>query len=303
MPSLIDVGYGPDPRHMFDIHYPDAPAPEGGWPYAVWIHGGGWWGGDKADNLAIPLTLLTRGVAVVSVNYRLSGSGAFPVHIADVLCALRMLRVHAGAFGLTSDPAKIGLWGASAGAHLAVMAGAMTGQPSEPTAFLRHDRLEYLAASEAVAAVCAWFGPSVLNKMNEDAAAQVAEGGATNGRVPICNLTSQESHLLGGSASPMNPCTAPGPVHNKACSTFWLKFATAPLPVFRVEHGVKDPTTGLGGDRSVPVGQSRRVRDVVTQKGGAVVHLEHPGRGHGLGAWGPHADAAADWFAYVLGVT
>lgn len=302
MPTIANLAYGPHALQQMDLHFPDGAAPEGGWPIGVWVHGGGWWGGDKADNLAIPLTLLTRGIAVASINYRLSGVGPFPLHIADVLQAIRWLRSQAAALGISPLPEKMGLWGASAGAHLAVMAGAVTGEPSEPVTFLRHDRLEYLSESEAVAAVCAWFGPSLLTKMNEDASAQVAEGGVANGRTPICNLTSQESHLLGGSATPMNPCTAPGPVINKACSTFWLRYATAGLPTFRLEHGVKDPATGLGGDKSVPVGQSRRVRDMVALKGGAVTLLEHPGRGHGLGAWGPQAEAAADWFAATLGV-
>lgn len=301
MPTIANLAYGPHALQQMDLHFPDGAAPEGGWPIGVWVHGGGWWGGDKADNLAIPLTLLTRGIAVASINYRLSGVGPFPLHIADVLQAIRWLRSQAAALGISPLPEKMGLWGASAGAHLAVMAGAMTGRPSEPTAFLRGDALEYLTESEDVAAVAAWFGPSALNKMNEDAAAQVAEGGVANNRVPICNLTSQEAHLLGGSATPINPCTAPAPVINKACSTFWLRYATAPLPVFQIEHGVKDPATGQGGDKSVPVGQSRRVRDVVTQLGGTAVLLEHPGRGHGLGNWGTQAADTALWFSAVLG--
>lgn len=68
-------------------------------PIVVWIHGGGWQSGDKA-NRAQSTRLLCRGYAVASINYRLSGTDEFPAQIHDVKAAIRFLRANAAAHGL-----------------------------------------------------------------------------------------------------------------------------------------------------------------------------------------------------------
>ena len=60
-------------------------------------------------------------IAVFSISYRLAGKAkTFPEAVQDVLAGVQFLRGKAGAFGI--DPARIGLIGASAGAHLAALA-------------------------------------------------------------------------------------------------------------------------------------------------------------------------------------
>lgn len=101
---------------------------------------------------------------------------------------------------------------------------------------------------------------------------------------------------------PDTPRSAPASVHNPATPVRWIADATAPLPAFRLEHGVRDPVTGLGGDRSVPLGQTKRVATRLLEVDAIVAYHERDGLGHGLGGWytsGLHHDAAA-WLASVL---
>lgn len=53
------------------------PAGNGPFPLMVFIHGGGWMSGDKGDGDAFPLDLNPRGIAVASINYRLTGEAIF----------------------------------------------------------------------------------------------------------------------------------------------------------------------------------------------------------------------------------
>src|SRR5215510_5561772 len=65
--------------------------------------------------------LAARGIAVFAISYRLATkTKTFPEAVQDVLAAVQFVRGKASAFGL--DPARIGLLGASAGAHLAALA-------------------------------------------------------------------------------------------------------------------------------------------------------------------------------------
>lgn len=92
-------------------------------PAVVYIHGGGWYSGDKARGAGqwdIP-ELVAHGYLVASVNYRLAPRYKFPSQIEDVKCAIRFLRANADAYGI--DPRRIGVFGDSAGGHLAALAG------------------------------------------------------------------------------------------------------------------------------------------------------------------------------------
>ena len=90
-------------------------------PALVYIHGGGWHGGDKAagDDMRDVVALARHGYVVASINYRVAPRHRFPAQIHDAKCAVRHLRAHAAVLGV--DPGRIGAWGASAGAHLAAL--------------------------------------------------------------------------------------------------------------------------------------------------------------------------------------
>jgi len=86
----------------------------------VAVHGGGWIAGVRGAFQWGPF-LAARGIAVLAISYRLATkTKTFPEAVQDVLAAVQFVRGKASAFGL--DPARIGLLGASAGAHLAALA-------------------------------------------------------------------------------------------------------------------------------------------------------------------------------------
>ena len=63
------------------------------YPVLIWIHGGGWRGGDKSNfrNSGVLSLLKSRGYAVVVINYRLSSEALFPAQIMDVKAAIRWI--------------------------------------------------------------------------------------------------------------------------------------------------------------------------------------------------------------------
>jgi len=90
-------------------------------PALVAVHGGGWVAGVRSAFQYWGPYLAARGYAVFSISYRLATKGkTFPQAVQDVLAGVQFLRGKAGGFGI--DPARIGLLGASAGAHLAALA-------------------------------------------------------------------------------------------------------------------------------------------------------------------------------------
>lgn len=149
-------------------------------PVVVYIHGGGWTGGDKSDGVGIVFReeLSRRGYIFVSINYRLAPKYTFPAPIEDVKCAVRHLRANAEHYGL--DPQRIGVIGGSAGGHLAALLGASDLQPG-------WDVGEYLDQSSRVQAVVVLYGPADLTRMLADSPRSYVLGvfGASNHQDPI----------------------------------------------------------------------------------------------------------------------
>lgn len=105
------------PVQQMDVYYPASGGP---WPVFLYVHGGSWMEGDKAEGEGWR-GLNEQGFLVVSLNYRLSPINKFPTMIEDLKCAVRFLRAHAGDFNL--DPDHIAALGASAGGHLVALMG------------------------------------------------------------------------------------------------------------------------------------------------------------------------------------
>jgi acetyl esterase/lipase len=89
-------------------------------PCVVFVHGGGWTGGDPSQAGGNGLHFARHGIATVSISYRLAPAHRFPACLDDVRRGLRYVRAHAAEFGV--DPDRLVLMGLSAGAHLAVLA-------------------------------------------------------------------------------------------------------------------------------------------------------------------------------------
>jgi acetyl esterase/lipase len=140
-------------RNKLDLYLPakaDRPL-----PVIVWIHGGGWRGGSKEGFPA--LSLVGKGYAAASINYRFSQHALFPAQIEDCKAAVRWLRANATKYGL--DPDHIGVWGASAGGHLVALLGT-TGGVKE-----LEGKGGNLDQSSRVQCVVDFFGPTDFTKM------------------------------------------------------------------------------------------------------------------------------------------
>lgn len=98
-------------------------------PAVLWIHGGGWKSGDKAQarEINIGTNLSAAGYAVFSINYLLNTPErvAWPRNFLDCADALTWIKVEADRFGI--DPGRIAVMGGSAGGHLALLLGASAG--------------------------------------------------------------------------------------------------------------------------------------------------------------------------------
>jgi dienelactone hydrolase len=143
--SNIQYGTAPDGQGnpvalTLDLYAPTGDT-QGNRPALVWVHGGGFSGGDKANPLPVDVaqTFAKQGYVVVSINYRLLGSGCVgnpgqpSCTIAaleaqhDAQAAVRWLRSHAGFLGI--DPTRIGIGGESAGGITATLVGLHSEDP------------------------------------------------------------------------------------------------------------------------------------------------------------------------------
>lgn len=120
---------GVDPNlTSLDIYYFDKQS--GLKPVVVYVHGGAWAIGDKANSMENKINLFSSlDYLLVSVNYRLSPSTftndpariKFPTHNEDVADAVKWISDNIVAYG--GDNSKIALLGHSAGAHLVSLTG------------------------------------------------------------------------------------------------------------------------------------------------------------------------------------
>ncbi len=147
-------------------------------PLLIYVHGGAWRAGSKAD---VPiLKLLNHGFAIASVDYRLSTQAAFPAQIHDIKAAIRFLRAKAELYHLKT--ASIGIVGSSAGGHLAALVGVTNGHPA-----LEGTVGQHLSQSSSVQCIISLYGASNLQTI----LSQSTEFGLEM-RVPALQL------LLGG---------------------------------------------------------------------------------------------------------
>lgn len=131
-------------------------------PVILWMHPGGFHGGDKGgvanspgarvSMIELVLPMIERGYSVVSANYRLSGEAIFPAAVHDVKAAVRWIRANATQYYF--NPRKIAAWGSSAGGYLAQMLATTGGVGAmEDLSVGNADQ-----SSRVVAAVD-WYGP------------------------------------------------------------------------------------------------------------------------------------------------
>lgn len=237
-------------------------------PVIVFLHGGGWSGGTTTTGPDFKRFFAQDGFAMASIEYSLTPSITFPSNAEDVKTAVRWLRANANSYGL--DPHKIGLWGTSAGGHLAAVAGL-----APPGMFEGQGNLDQ---SSGVQCVLDAYGPSSFSLMDaetedEKATLQpvatalakappiIAGGGNPSGRlagapsgpVPHDDPSSAESRLVGAAIQ-----TVPDKVKFASPLTYVKKGA----PPFLLMHGL--------ADNSVPHHQSIILYEALAATGNEV---------------------------------
>jgi hypothetical protein len=111
-PDHADVAYGSHPNNRLDLWLAKSDKPT---PLIVFIHGGGFVGGDKSSVGGITVKqALDHGVSIASINYRFRTEASINVVLRDCARAVQFLRAKADEWHL--DKMKIAATGGSAGA-------------------------------------------------------------------------------------------------------------------------------------------------------------------------------------------
>lgn len=219
VPERLDLTYADDgmPEHKLDLYLPKADTDKGPGPFptVVWVHGGGWAGGDKRDITGDEIQmnqvkdiLLEHGYALAPVNYRLVPNGTFPEPMQDIAAAVRYLKKHAGEYGL--DPERFVIAGDSAGGHLATMVGMTSDKPE------LQGSLGVTDTDTKVDAIVGYFGLYDLTQRTEDQRSgpcQRAKPGAesSHGRLIGADPDSPQGEAIAAKASPVTYVNAHTP--------------------------------------------------------------------------------------------
>lgn len=115
-PTHRDVAYGKHERQTLDLYLVKSERPA---PLVIFIHGGGFTGGDK-DVIwpEIVQRCQAAGLSVASINYRLSTDQPFPASFVDSARAVQFLRFHARGYNV--DPTRFAVTGNSAGGGISL---------------------------------------------------------------------------------------------------------------------------------------------------------------------------------------
>ena len=213
--KFLNCPYGEDQQQALDIYLPNDG--NGPFPVVFYAHGGGFSGGSKSDSQVVPfIDGVNRGYAVISLDYRLLPGIRYPQNMFDIKAAMRWVALNAETYLL--DPSRTALCGASAGAHLVMMAAYTQGQ-----AVFEEDPY---APTCRVLAVVDQFGPTDFSKYH----AHYDESGYARAKIP--GASGPEDEILGA---------------NMALIPNLLRFANPidnihpGVPPTLVQHGRYDP--------------------------------------------------------------
>lgn len=254
----IIYGKGGDIELQLDLARPEG---EGPFPVIVFIHGGGWYQGNRQGHLDDIQEGARRGYVAATVSYRLMqfdeaqkettiATPNFPAQVHDVKAAIRWLRANADKYHV--DPNRIGVTGQSAGGHLSLMLGLTDAE----------DELEgeggHPEQSSRVQAVVNVFGPTEMKSCYEGSAVSWIFRLFTGGTPEEVPETYRE-------ASPVTYVTEDDP------------------PILTL-HGDKD--------QLVPITQATMLDERMKEAGADHTLLILEGAGHGFG--GEHQQQAQD---------
>ncbi len=212
-----DVTYQQLPGYIPQVVDIYVPATKGPHPLVLYIHGGGWVGGHTrhsgalANFPAVLASLAAEGFVVASLEYRLSAEAKYPAQLQDAKASLRFLGDNAAKYRI--DASRVGVWGGSAGGHLA----ALTALTCKDT------NLDPAAAKDVcVSAAVTWYGV-----FDFGALASGREGGVDSAAERLMGCTGRCAPETYALASPVS-------------------FVDAKDPPFLLIHGTEDKVVPIG---------------------------------------------------------
>jgi len=236
---------------FLDLYRPADRQSKGALPLVIYVFGGAWMIGNRFQfGGLIPGAgkLIENGYIVAAIDYRLSYQSLFPAQLHDVKSAIYWLRGHATEYNI--DPGRFGIWGPSAGGHLAALVGTSAGRLEPPDA----PKDTYLGSR--VQAVVDFFGPTDFLAMERRSLTSFDHSGPD----------SAEARLLGGPISDRvdavkeaNPIT----------------YVSGDGPPFLIVHGIDDPI--------IPLNQSEILAGALRSAGVDVTLRPIEGGEHGTG--------------------
>lgn len=259
-PSVKDLGLAPSVANIayasvsnaqrLDLYRPASG--DGPFPVIVYIHGGGFRLGTRTmASAALVTSWLKAGWAVASVDYRLSGEARFPAAVQDVFAAIDFLRRESSS--LRIDGNRLVVYGESAGANLAALAGTAWEEPAFWT-------LSSARAHLKPSAVIALYPP--VDFLQIDAMLQAQ--GCFDPRTAHNNAQSFESRYLGAALADVPDRVA---LANPA------RHASAGSPPFFIQNGEQDCNVGAG--------QGKLLADALQKAGVPVTYEVLAGAAHG----------------------
>jgi acetyl esterase/lipase len=230
-------------------------------PCVIFIHGGAWLYGTRLappeywpEGLLFQL-LIDAGIAVASIDYRHAREAPFPAQLHDGKAAVRYIRNFAERFGI--DPDRLGVWGESAGGHLAALIALSGDEPGLEGA----DGVT--GVSSSVAAIVDFYGVSDLSTMP-----------SMMDTFPPEWIETLKANAGGMPPDPMSIFLAgsPLPEADRQRLASPISHVTASAPPFLLVHGENDMV--------VPFTQSIQLRDSLQAAGVPVELVPVPGADH-----------------------
>jgi acetyl esterase/lipase len=231
-----------------DLYRPAASAAP--YPVLVAVHGGGWERGDRKSFRSWGEHLPRHGFGLLAIQYRLMkpGQATYPQAVHDVRAAVQFMRANAASYG--ADPERIGLFGLSAGGHLAALASLAADHPRFAGAYPKDP---HAATSATVKTAVLGYGIFDLAAYWSDEMTTRA-GNSTAERFLGASLLDDRERYF--QASPLSYVT-----RSAARTSF--------LIVYGLEDEVVDPQA-----------QSRPFVTALSQAGAFVRTIAVPGAGH-----------------------
>ena len=262
VPTYADVVYGHAGGRdlLLDAYIVESSEPT---PVLIFIHGGGWRGGSKQFRSTFPLNdLYPAGISIVSVEYRFSDVAIHPAQVEDCTRAVQFVRHKAKEWNI--DPARVGVMGSSAGAHLALMVG-LRDDAADPDS---DDPVE--RRSSRVSCIVSLAGPTDFNLIRS------IEHGHPAYRT-----------LLG-----FKPGTPAEEIPRELLDDVSpITYASADDPPSLLIHGTADTT--------VPIEHARKLEARLRELGADCTLLALEGEGHGVGLGQAESPARARAVEFV----